>query len=106
MSAGVVLSAGECEVNLQAPLSKGDRQGSSSIYSAGPLYLVQINKHVIIGLDHKVCLRTELRHPEVAHDALVGEVVVAVDEVSLHEVTVTAALILKGSLDRFIQNGS
>ena len=76
------------------------------MYSAGPLYLVQINEHVIIGLDHKVCLRTELRHPEVAHDALVGEVVVAVDEVSLHEVTVTAALILKGSLDRFIQNGS
>ena len=104
MSAGVVLAAGEYKVNLQAPLLKGDRQGL--MYSAGPMYLVQINEYVIIGLDHKVCLRTELRHPEVAHDALVGEVVVAVDEVSLHEVTVTVALILKGSLDRFIQNGS
>ena len=96
MSAGVVLSAGECEVNLQAPLSKGDRQGSSSIYSAGPLYLVQINKHVIIGLYDKVCLRTELRHPKVAHDAFKGEIVVAINEVSLNYVSKFSVFFLYG----------
>ena len=42
------------------------------------MYLIEINKHVIICLHDKLCLVTKLRDPEVAHDRLVGEVVVGV----------------------------
>jgi hypothetical protein len=42
------------------------------------IYLVKVNKHVIICLDNKLCLFTEVRDPELAHDVLVREVSIVV----------------------------
>ena len=58
------------------------------------VHLVQVHVHVIVRLHHKLRLAAELCHPEVAHDGLVAEVVVGVEEVSLHQVPMLAALLL------------
>ena len=58
------------------------------------VHLVQVHVHVIVRLHHELRLAAELRHPEVAHDRLVAEVVVGVQEVPLHQVPVLAALLL------------
>ena len=52
----------------------------------------QVDVHVVVGLDHKLCLLTKLGHPGLPHDALVGEVVVRVVETSLDNVTEPVAL--------------
>ena len=43
---------------------------SLSQSEASIIYLVQVDKLVIIRLHHKLCLLTELRHPEIPHDGL------------------------------------
>ena len=48
-------------------------------------HLVQINELVVVCLHHELRLLTELGDPEVAHDLLVAEVVVGVQEVSLYQ---------------------
>ena len=48
-------------------------------------HLVQINELVVVCLHHELRLLTELGDPEVAHDLLVAEVVVRVQEVSLYQ---------------------
>ena len=66
------------------------------------MYLIEINKHVIISLHDKLCLVTILRDPEVAHDRLEGEVVVCVQEVPLDNVLMLLVLLLYFLLLPFI----
>ena len=69
-------------------------------------HLVQINELVVICLHHELRLLTELGDPEVAHDLLVAEVVVGVQEVSLHQVPVPPALHLQAPLQGGVLGGA
>ena len=69
-------------------------------------HLVQINELVVVCLHHELRLLTELGDPEVAHDLLVAEVVVGVQEVPLHQVPVLAALVLQPLLQGCILGGA
>ena len=68
--------------------------GAAEVSPGEAVHLVQVHVHVIVRLHHELCLAAELGHPEVAHGGLVAEVVVGVQEVSLHQVPVLAALLL------------
>ena len=68
--------------------------GAGEVSPGEGVNLVQVNIHVIVRLHHELRLAAELGHPEVAHDRLVAEVVVGVQEVPLHQVPVPPALLL------------
>ena len=69
-------------------------------------HLIQIKETIIINLDDELSLATELGHPDAAHDGLVAEVAVGVEEVPLHEVSVLLALLLQGHLHILICRGA
>ena len=68
-----------CELPILQVLAAGEVSPGEGVH------LVQVHVHVIVRLHHKLRLAAELGHPEVAHDCLVAEVVVGVQEVSLYQ---------------------
>ena len=61
---------------------------------------VQVNVHVVVRLDDKLCLLAELADPELSEDALEGEVPVRVHEAALDHVLELLALLFQLQSDR------